>query len=221
MTDLIVNSIFCACALGAFIYGAIKYYRPDQALYVIMIVSALGCVFLWRLYETVQILVAGDVPGGFGVGTLGVVGFFMFFFTANYGVIDSLVDDGTDKIKKYRIIALVAPALMMAAALIVVLGKAELSDKISICIEQAAMGLAVYYDFKHIIIPKKYSDMFASFRMYHVVVILIAVAMTVENVNWYSGIQDVLITGVSQFIQTILILMIIPSIEKGINIWKI
>lgn len=221
MVSIIANSIFCACALWAFIDGAVKYYRPEQALYKKMIASAMGCVFLWRLYETVQLLVIGEVPDGFNVGTLGLVGFFMFFFAANYGAIDSLIDDGTEKMKKYRIIALAAPAFMMAGALVVVLGDATLFDKVSICIEQAFMGLAIYYDFKHIIIPSKYSDMFATFRMYHMVIILMAVAMMVENINWYSGIENMFIGGVAQFIQTILILMIIPSLEKGINRWKI
>lgn len=220
MMDMIANVVFCTCAFTAFIYASVRYLRPRQALYKKMLACAMGCILLERLYELVQILIMGDVPEGFNVGMIGVVGFYMFIFTAHYGAIDSLIDNKSSELRKYRIIALIGPVLLFSAAVLVSTFDVPLGSKICVCAEQAAMGLAVYYNLKHMIIPVEYADMFASLRPYNAAIILLAVAMTVENVAWYGQIDVVFMVNVSMIVQSILILIIIPLLESGIKRWQ-
>ena len=221
MMDLLANIVFCTCALIAFIYASIHYLRPRQALYKKMLACAMGCIFLERLYELVQILIAGDVPEGFNVGMIGVVGFYLFIFSAHYGAIDRLIDNKSKELKKYRIIALAGPAFMIMAAVLVVIKDVPLSGKICVCAEEASMGLAIYYNIKHMIIPEEYADMFISLRPYNACIILLAVAMTIENVVWYAQINGAVMVVASMLLQSILILMSIPLLESGIRRWQI
>ena len=74
-----------------------------------MIVLGVGCAMLGRLFATLLYLVNGELFDGFNVGMLGIIGSFLFFFSANFGQMDSIVDDGSPKFRKTRIIALAAP----------------------------------------------------------------------------------------------------------------
>ena len=51
---------------------------------------------LSRLFETLQLLSFGEIRSGFQVGDLGIIGSSLFFLGANYGELDSLVDDGSE-----------------------------------------------------------------------------------------------------------------------------
>ena len=74
-----------ACAMFGFVYGLVKFFREPSALYSRMIVFGIGCTMLGRLFETLQVVVAGEIREGFHVGVLGTLGSFLFFLTANYG----------------------------------------------------------------------------------------------------------------------------------------
>ena len=107
--ELFCNGLLCLGALIGFIYSLVKFFRPKKALYKKMVGCALGCLLIERLYEIVQYVVAGDLPQLFQVGTFGNIGCYMFLFSANYGAIDSLIDDGSEELKKYRLAAFAAP----------------------------------------------------------------------------------------------------------------
>ena len=82
-----------------FVYGLFRFFRKDSAssdsgTYLRMIVFGLGCAMLGRLYGTLMLLVKGEYYPGFDVGMLGIIGSFLFFFSANFGQVDSVVDDG-------------------------------------------------------------------------------------------------------------------------------
>ena len=97
-----------------FIYGLFRFFRKDSEAnasltYLRMIVFGIRCAMLGRLYGTLMLLVKGEYYPGFNVGMLGIIGSFLFFFSANFGQLDSVVDDGSSKFIKARIIALAAP----------------------------------------------------------------------------------------------------------------
>ncbi len=93
MVYLISNIFVCVCALISFIYGITQFFKPKKAIYAQMIVLGVGCIAFGRLYQVVRLLTGGEVLGEFQLGILGVIGSLMFFFSANFGTIDSLADD--------------------------------------------------------------------------------------------------------------------------------
>jgi hypothetical protein len=126
--------------LVGFIYSLIKFFKPKKALYKKMVACALGCLFIERLYEIVQYVIVGDLPQLFEVGTFGNIGCYMFLFSANYGAIDSLIDDKSAELKKYRLAALAAPLIAVAAAVFIMLSPSNPGRKITCAIEQLFVG---------------------------------------------------------------------------------
>ena len=98
------------CAFIGFNYGLARFFKVRKALYTRMIVFGIGSAMMGRLFETLMLFAFGEIPTGFHIGVLGVMSSFLFFFTATFGQMDSLVDDGSPRFRKYRMIGLLAPA---------------------------------------------------------------------------------------------------------------
>ena len=96
-------------AMFGFVYGVFRFFRSKSPLYAQMVVLGIGCAMLGRLFVTLRLITLGELRSSFHVGTLGILGSFLFFISANYGQMDSLVDDGRPDLRKYRWAALCAP----------------------------------------------------------------------------------------------------------------
>ena len=99
---LIENLAVFLCAAAGFAYGAFRWLRPRQPLYASMIVLGLGCVMLGHLFQCIWLWTGAGLTDRFQIGVLGVAGAFSFFFSANFGQIDSLVDDGGKRFRAFR-----------------------------------------------------------------------------------------------------------------------
>lgn len=188
-------------------------------LYKSFIAGAIGCIFFEKLYEVIQILIEGDVPAQFNVGTIGTIGFFVFLFSANYGTFDSILDDGSPELKKYRIIALAAPLVILIAGVFIIINGINTSSKIFGFLEELAICATIYYNFKHLIIPKEYSHIFSSMRLYFFLVILVSVIMTVENIGFYCGFNNI-ISEICVCASAVVIILMVPALELGVRKWR-
>ena len=218
--DLISSSLLCFAALVGFVYGLVRFFRPRQALYKKMVACAIGCLFLERLYGIVQILVAGDVPQLFQIGTFGNIGCYMFLFSANYGAIDSLIDDRSDALKKYRRIALAAPAVAIGIGVVLLLAPSDPGRTITCAIEELFTGASAYYSLKHLLIPKKYMDFLSSLKPFHITCLLLAVALTTENIIWCYQITNEIVWTVPYALLFVVMPATAPVLERGIQKWR-
>lgn len=98
--------------------------RPRKSLYASMIVLGLGCLMLGRLFQCVWLWTGGSLTEGFQIGILGAAGAFSFFFSSNFGQIDSLVDDGGKSFRRWRIIAWLGPVCIAALYVLILLNPA-------------------------------------------------------------------------------------------------
>lgn len=218
--EIICNSLLCIGALIGFIYSLIKFFKPKKALYKKMVACALGCLFIERLYEIVQYVIVGDLPQLFEIGTFGNIGCYMFLFSANYGAIDSLIDDKSKALKKYRIAALSAPLIAFAAAVVILLSPSDPGRKITCAIEVLFVGASAYYSLKHLIIPKDYSDFLSGLRTFHAVSLLLAVGTTVEDTIWCYKVSVQAIWYIPYSILLVSMLALAPALERGTKQWR-
>lgn len=218
--EIICNSLLCIGALIGFIYSLIKFFKSKKALYKKMVGCALGCLFIERLYEIVQYVVAGDLPQLFQIGTFGNIGCYMFLFSANYGAIDSLIDDGSANLKKYRLIALAAPLAAITAATVILLSPSDPGRKITCAIEMLFAGASSYYSLKHLIIPKKYSDFLSGMRAFHIISLLLAVGVAVEDIIWCYQVKVQEIWYIPYAILLVAMLALAPALERGTKQWR-
>ncbi|MBQ4045503.1 MAG: hypothetical protein II627_03550 [Lachnospiraceae bacterium] len=218
--ELICNALLFFGALFGFIYSLVKFFKPKSALYLKMVGCALGCLFIERLYEIVQYVVAGDLAEGFIVGDVGNIGCFLFLLSANIGAIDSLVDDGSGMIKKYRLAALAAPAVTAAAAIAILFSPSHPARNITCAVEELFIGTSAYYSLKHLIIPKQYSDFLSGLRPFHLLSLILAVGITMENVFWCYQLNNQVLWFIPYVILLAAMLPLAPSLERGTKQWR-
>ena len=215
---LVSNIITCLCAFIGFIYGIAKFFQPRKAVYAQMITLAVGCMAFGRLYQVVRLLTIGDILDHFQLGVFGVIGSLIFLFSANFGVMDSLADDGTKKYSKYRIIPLIAPIISAIIYLVFFAFKdyLPLVKIVSGIITIIVMG-ASYFNLKHLIFPDVDFGVIKCLKAYNILALIFEFLCIIEMIA-FSRRSEVLafIVGIPI---GIVLLLIVPTVERGINKW--
>jgi hypothetical protein len=218
--ELVCNALLFSGALFGFVYSLVKFFKPKSAMYLKMVGCALGCLFIERLYEIVQYVVAGDLAEGFIVGDVGNIGCFLFLLSANIGALDSLMDDGSKELKKYRLIAVAAPAVTVAAAVAILFSPSHMTRNITCAVEELFIGASAYYSLKHFIIPKRYLDFLSGLRPFHLFSLILACGITMENIFWCYQLSIQAIWFIPYAILLAAMLALAPSLERGTKQWR-
>lgn len=219
MLRLYVNLAVLICTAIGFVYGIFRFFKKGKALYLQIIVCALGCMMLGRLFQVVMLLTEGGIPNGFHVGILGTIGGFWFFFSANYGQMDRLLDDGAKDKRKYRLLALLAPAVIAAGYIPIVLSDSTVEYKGVCVVVVLFLMLASYFNLKHIIMPDVELGIIGCIRNYNVLALALALLTMAEMILWIDGNPIAL-----WFVYTLLCLVslaIVPVLERGVKKWTI
>lgn len=218
LTEFIAQQVALIGTLVGFIYGLKKVWIEKQPMYMKIVVMAVGCAMLSRLYNVAILLTEGSLRTGFSVGNLGIIGTFLGLLSANFGQIDGLVDDKSPGLKKYRYIPLIGSAL--AVLLIVRVWTYGVTTGLKICytIGLLVIGMAVYYHIKHLIIPDVEFGIAQSIRTYNLLAIIYAVLSIGEFQAFAKG-HDTLymICGV---LMGIVITLLMIALERGVSRWK-
>ena len=217
---LIANIITCVGAFSGFLYGAIRFFRPRASVYAQMITLAAGCMSLGRLYQVIRIVTIGESFDEFHLGLLGVIGCLLFLFSANFGLMDRIVDDGSKEYTKYRLLPAAAPALVTAFFLLFFL----LSDQprtviIASFFVSVFVAEASYYNLKHLIFPDVEDGFFRCMRPYNLLALVFEFLSLSELFCLSRGLSLlVFITGV---LMGILLPAIVLAVDRGIKKWSI
>ena len=160
MPEILFALVSFLLAAFAFAFGAAKLFKKKIPLYWQLIVCAAGCFALQQLSYTVRLWCG--VTEEPNIGMLGIFGCNLFLFSANYGTLDGIVDDGTGS-RNARRFALLAPAflaLLAAAVFFAWKGKNLFCAVVWVVLLLPALG-ASYFHWKHLLLPM---DPFAFLR---------------------------------------------------------
>ena len=208
------------CALFSFAFGLRWYFGRKIPLYAVMIIFGSGCAMLGRMFETMLLLIKHEIQSGFNVGLLGVLGSFMFFLAANYGTMDSLVDDGSKGIWKYRLIALAAPAGIFVLYFFFLKRVGFGPDAIVNGVLSLVIMLASYFHLKHLIIPDVEDGIIHHIRLYNLLALIYALlcmheimfeAIHVADIVWYCLYAAFCVIYV----------LFVPVLYRGVKRWTI
>lgn len=219
MLVLCTNTAILLCTAIAFIYGVIRFFHKGKALYLQMIVCAIGCMMLGRLFQVVVLLTEGYIPEGFHVGILGIIGGFMFFFSANYGQMDHLADDGKSDKMKYRLAALATPVIIVAGFIPIALSNTTLENKWTDFVVVLFIMQASYFNLKHLIMPDVELGIIRCIRGYNFLALIFALLSMAEMTLWIVG-NDITIVLVC-VLHCLASLLIMPVLERGVKKWTI
>ena len=213
------NIAMFICTAVSFTYGAIRFFKKGKALYLQMIVGGLGCMMLGRAFQFVTLLTNGVLPNSFHIGMLGMVGGFLFFLSANYGQMDKLLDDGSRENRKYCLIGLIAPVVLIGVYSILFFIPGSTNMRTIYGIMSAIIMLASYFNLKHLIFPDVEFGFIRSIRGYNLIALLLALLSVGEMVLLSLNVKTpLLILYVATCIVSI---AIVPILERGVKKWAI
>lgn len=168
--------VFLACAMFGFCYGAKYYFKPKKALFPQIVVCGLGCLALGQLFSLVK-LIFGQQYNSFDVGMLAPIGFYFFLLSANYGQMDSLLENKLRENRKYSYIAFAAPAVILLALIPLWLSQSDISIKIVYTVLFVMCAAAAYFNLKHAIFVDVPDGIIDTIRWYN------RIALMIESVN--------------------------------------
>ena len=215
---LYLSLALTVCAGIGFAYGLYRFFQDESALYVRMIIFGVGCAMLGRLFETLLFLVNGELGSGFNVGMLGIIGSFLFFFSANYGQMDSIVDDGSVKYRKTRIISFAAPLVVVAIWCVIAATRGINESTVWVGVEMLFVALASYYHLKHLIIDDVSFGLIRSIRSYNLLSRVYALLCMSEVLVECFNLPTVCIVIV-YILECIVLLVFVPVLERGVKKW--
>ena len=214
-----INLYMLVCALAGFIYGVVKFFKKSQPLYVQFVTCALGCSVFHRLYLTVMYATEGANAYEFNVGYLALGGCFLFLFATNFGVVDRIVDDGYPKDRRSRLMALIAPAVILAGYAVILFSKATVSYKIICAVIVVFIAMASYFHMKHLIFPDVKDGFTDSLRGFNALALAFALLSMAEITLNIPQNKAVLIPVYAAY--GIVSVLLLPVLGRGIRKWKI
>ena len=183
-----------------------------------MITLSVGCMAFGRLYQVVRLLTDGDIFNEFQLGFLGIIGSLLFFFSANFGLMDSLADDGSKRFLKYRIIPIIAPITsLLLYVFFILMRDLPLLAKIMGAVLTFFVMETTYFNLKHLIFPDVDYGVINCLKTYNVLVLIYGFLCIVEIIV-ISGENEIAISVVGALMGLIL-LAIVPTLERGIKKW--
>ena len=215
---LLSNIIACICAAVGFVYGAVKFMLPKKATYAQMITLAVGCTAFGKAYQIVRLLTVGDILGEFQLGLLGTVGSLVFLFSANFGAMDSIADDGSKAYRKYRIIPAVAPvSVVLFYVLLFLPGDFSVLVKAVAGVISFFAAQASYFNLKHLIFPDVDYGVVKCLKLYNLLALFFEFLCLVEITAY--GFESEIASLIAGILTGVIMLIMTPIVERGIKKW--
>ena len=217
--DILVHIVILVLSFLAFAYGCAHFIAKKKALYTWLITLGIGCTMMKTFFELLQILATGSLPLRFHVGMLGAVGTFLFFFSANYGVMDSLADDGSRQFLKYRMLGIISPLVLFLLYMPSFMQDIRIDLKIAQLVILCLILPASYYHLKHLVFPDVDFGVIRCIRGYNFLALLFAACSVINmdavafGISWLYYITE--IGG------GIILLLILPVLKSEVKKWTI
>lgn len=203
----------------SFIYGAAAFFKKGIAMYLQLIVCALGSLALGHFFRIICILTSGALPAGFHVGYLGDFSCFMFLFSANYGQMDGIVDDGSEKLRSLRRFSLVAPVVLVILLSTLFLADMRVIKRWILIFSVLPALPAAYYNLKHMLIPDMDFGFIRAIRPFNGAALAFIFINIVYQILYAFGLYGFSVAASALLAACSFI--VIRNAKKGVEQWKI
>ena len=219
MSEIIYGLASFAISAAAFWLGAVELFAKNNPLYMKLLVCAAGCFMLEQQLLLVNLWCG--VHEVFTIGMLGILGCNYFLFSANYGTLDRIVDDGGKKNRPARILAGIAPVVVV---LLCVNAFFAWKDKDIICAVMWMLMLlpaipASYFNLKHILLPTDDFGFLKATRNCNISALILYVVMAFFV--RCSATDNSRLEGILSLLMSLAVLGITISAIKGAKKWRI
>ncbi len=194
-------------------------FHGNKVLYLKIFVAAIGCLFLGELYKFVYIISFGQLPEMFNLEYLGIFGSFLFFTTANYGVMDHILDDGDKKNRGKRLISLILPILIGILFLLSVYCEENKGLKIMNFMLMIPTILASYYSCKQVIFPSMELLFLKLIKPCNVLVLVMAILNGLHLL--FRALENDMLNMVINYCLLCSCIVLTFLLERSRKLWKI
>jgi hypothetical protein len=164
-------------------------------------------------------MTGGNLLENFQLGFLGIIGSLMFFFSSNFGTVDSLLDDRSKEFKKYRLISFAVPcAAIVLYISLFLLSNVTLLWKILGAVMTLFIIPTSYFNLKHLIFPDVDFGVVKCLRPYNLLALIYEVAIFAEC--FAMSRNNELVTIVCCCVIGLITIAMIPLIVRGFEKWK-
>ena len=209
-----------SATLFSLIYGLKHFFKKGKPLCLQSITMAMASHALGSIYHLCQTLTSETMVEGFTPAYLGRIGFFLFILTASYGQLDRIVDDGSAKMRRARILALIAPIL---AALLYIpntfFDVVPIATKVVYAFVWIPAIISVYFNLKHAIIPDLDFGFIKAIKPYNIVVLLLSFSELLCLTAWYY--YDLVLLAITAIVFGVLSVCTMFFARKGVEKWTI
>ena len=225
MMNMELITVICtACAMvisiTAFVHGAGKLFHKGKPLYCQIIMWAVGCYCL-QCIENCVVYLSGDFSDRGIIAQIAMCGFFVALISANFGALDSIVDDRRENNGKYRKLALIAPVafgIASYAALANIFPRYSFAASVY-GLSLLSMTAASYFNMKHLLLPKDELGILACTRACNIICLVIY-ALADLLIIIYGHVSEI-ISNVLNVLLSVLVLLLTLAAEKGEKSWPI
>ena len=206
--------------LVSLIYGTKHFFKKRKPLCALSIAMAMASHAVGSVYHLCQTLTSEYIVDGFTPAYLGRIGFFLFLLTASYGQLDRIVDDRSPKMRRSRIVALIAPSLAILLYIPnVIICDVPVATKVVYAIVWIPAAISVYFNLKHSLIPDLDFGFVKAIRPYNILATCFGFAELLCLTAWdYYYPTQLAITAV---LFGILCISTIVALKKGVEKWTI
>lgn len=210
-------------SVAATVYGLFAFSKKGKALYPKVITAAMGCYALSCLYHICQTLLFEEPAEGFTATYLGRIGFHLFIFTANFGQMNGIMDDGTPKMRPSRYIGLLGPLLAAVLFLFVLWAEMPLSTTLTYLTVWVVAALSMYYTLKHAVIPDLGFGFSRAVRPYNISAFILAALDLITLLAWahYDKAFGFIIIAITSTLTGIMMLITVRNLKVGVTKWTI
>lgn len=206
-------------SIVALAYGIKHLMVRRKVIYFQLIVGAVACHVLGFLYDVCEILTQGNLAEGFTTGYLGPFGCFLFLLTASYGYMDGIIDDGTEKMRRRKIIALLAPAFCLLLLTLNIFADTPWQTKASYAFVWLPATFSSYFNLKHALAPDHGYGFIKAIRPFNISALVFTTTalahLTVWNFfEWIAMAISGVVLGSSCIVMTVMA-------KRGVDGWTI
>lgn len=110
-----------AILVFASVFGMIRMFKKTVPMYFQLTICAVWSFAIQMIYSVLIIVCANDYRSDNNLGFLGMATTFIFLASSNFGQFNTLVDEGSKKLRPIRLASLAAPLFVLAFYLYIIL----------------------------------------------------------------------------------------------------
>ena len=176
---------------AAFLVGGWFFGLKKAPLYFRLLFCGVVCFLLEELYYLTDYACTGAWSEEYSFAAFGAGAGYSFMLSANYGMFDSIVDDGSADCRRIGRLALLTPMVLAAvyalASAYFIKTTGNVGYVILTVLCKAPMVLAAYYHTKHLLLPDRLHFLVEPLRLCNGVCLVLILADMLSDVFYAVG----------------------------------